>query len=80
MGITNTLEGPLAKQATATILTQAGNECFRLVQTYVASRMALQWRWEIFFVSTISVALVRNWDKLLRRSSLISTIGNITSR
>lgn len=43
VAVTNTPEGPLAKQAAATILTRAGKEFSVSCKTYVAALTALQW-------------------------------------
>jgi glutamine---fructose-6-phosphate transaminase (isomerizing) len=43
IAITNTPGSPLAEQATATILTQAGKEFSVSCKTYVATLLALQW-------------------------------------
>ena len=48
IAITNTLDSPLAMQANANVLTQAGKEFSVSCKTYVTALMALQWLENIF--------------------------------
>jgi glucosamine--fructose-6-phosphate aminotransferase (isomerizing) len=43
IAVTNTPDSPLAKHATAAVLTQAGNEFSVSCKTYVTALMALKW-------------------------------------
>jgi glucosamine--fructose-6-phosphate aminotransferase (isomerizing) len=42
-GLTNTADSPLAREATATVLTRAGEEATVSCKTYLAAQMALAW-------------------------------------
>jgi len=47
LGLTNTAESPLAREATATVLTHAGEEATVSCKTYLATQMALAWVGEV---------------------------------
>jgi glucosamine--fructose-6-phosphate aminotransferase (isomerizing) len=47
IGLTNTADSPLAREATATVLTRAGEEATVSCKTYVAAQMALAWLGEV---------------------------------
>jgi glucosamine--fructose-6-phosphate aminotransferase (isomerizing) len=47
VGLTNTADSPLAREATATLLTHAGEEATVSCKTYLASQMALAWLGEV---------------------------------
>ncbi len=47
IGLTNTPDSPLAREATATVLTRAGEEATVACKTYLASQMALAWLGEV---------------------------------
>jgi glucosamine--fructose-6-phosphate aminotransferase (isomerizing) len=47
IGLTNTADSPLAREATATVLTHAGEEATVSCKTYVAAQMALAWLGEV---------------------------------
>jgi glucosamine--fructose-6-phosphate aminotransferase (isomerizing) len=47
LGITNTAESPLAREATATVMTQAGEEATVSCKTYLALQVALAWLGEV---------------------------------
>jgi len=47
VGLTNTAESPLAREATATVLTRAGEEATVSCKTYLAAQMALGWLGEV---------------------------------
>jgi len=47
IGLTNTADSPLAREATAIVLTRAGEEATVSCKTYLASQMALAWLGEV---------------------------------
>lgn len=47
IGLTNTADSPLAREATAAVLTHAGEEATVACKTYVAAQMALAWLGEV---------------------------------
>jgi glutamine---fructose-6-phosphate transaminase (isomerizing) len=47
IGLTNTADSPLAREATATVLTRAGEEATVSCKTYLAAQMALAWLGEV---------------------------------
>jgi glucosamine--fructose-6-phosphate aminotransferase (isomerizing) len=47
IGVTNTADSPLAHEATATVLTRAGEEATVSCKTYLAAQMALAWLGEV---------------------------------
>ena len=47
IGLTNTADSPLAREATATVFTHAGEEATVSCKTYLASQMALAWLGEV---------------------------------
>jgi glucosamine--fructose-6-phosphate aminotransferase (isomerizing) len=47
IGLTNSAESPLAREATATVLTRAGEEATVSCKTYLAAQMALAWLGEV---------------------------------
>ena len=47
IGLTNTADSPLAREATAAVLTHAGEEASVSCKTYVAAQMALAWLGEV---------------------------------
>jgi glucosamine--fructose-6-phosphate aminotransferase (isomerizing) len=47
IGITNTADGPLAREATAAVLTRAGEEATVSCKTYLAAQAALAWLGEV---------------------------------
>jgi len=47
IGLTNTADSPLAREATAAVLTRAGEEATVACKTYVAAQMALAWLGEV---------------------------------
>jgi len=47
IGLTNTADSPLAREATAPLLTHAGEEATVSCKTYLASQMALAWLGEV---------------------------------
>jgi glutamine---fructose-6-phosphate transaminase (isomerizing) len=47
VGLTNTADSPLAREATATVFTHAGEEATVSCKTYLASQMALAWLGEV---------------------------------
>jgi len=47
IGLTNTADSPLAREATAVVLTHAGEEATVACKTYVAAQMALAWLGEV---------------------------------
>ena len=47
IGLTNTADSPLAREARATVLTRAGEEATVACKTYVAAQMALVWLGEV---------------------------------
>ena len=47
IGVTNTADGPLAREATAAVLTHAGEEATVSCKTYLAAQMALAWLGEV---------------------------------
>ena len=55
IGVTNTPDSPLAKQAGATIVTDAGEEFSVSCKTYVASLLALRWLAEVMCGGELSM-------------------------
>jgi glutamine---fructose-6-phosphate transaminase (isomerizing) len=47
LGVTNSADGPLAREATACVLTHAGEEATVTCKTYLAAQMALAWLGEV---------------------------------
>jgi glucosamine--fructose-6-phosphate aminotransferase (isomerizing) len=47
VGLTNTAQSPLAREATATVLTHAGEEATVSCKTYLAAQVALAWLGEV---------------------------------
>ncbi len=47
IGVTNTVDSPLAREATAVVLTRAGAEATVSCKTYLAAQMALAWLGEV---------------------------------
>ena len=47
VGLTNTADSPLAREATAAVLTRAGEEATVSCKTYLAAQMALAWLGEV---------------------------------
>jgi glucosamine--fructose-6-phosphate aminotransferase (isomerizing) len=56
LALTNTADSPLAREATATVLTHAGEEATVSCKTYLAAQMALAWLGEVLASGDVAAA------------------------
>lgn len=56
LALTNTADSPLAREATATVLTHAGEEATVSCKTYLAAQMALAWLGEVLAGGDVAAA------------------------
>jgi glucosamine--fructose-6-phosphate aminotransferase (isomerizing) len=56
LALTNTADSPLAREATATVLTRAGEEATVSCKTYLAAQMALAWLGEVLASGDVAAA------------------------
>jgi glucosamine--fructose-6-phosphate aminotransferase (isomerizing) len=56
VGVTNTADSPLAREATATVLTRAGEEATVSCKTYLAAQVALAWLGEVLVGGDLAAA------------------------
>ena len=56
LGLTNTADSPLAREATATVLTHAGEEATVSCKTYLAAQVALAWLGEVLAGGDLAAA------------------------
>jgi glucosamine--fructose-6-phosphate aminotransferase (isomerizing) len=73
IGVTNTIESPLAEQSNASVLTNAGKEFSVSCKTYVAALMALQWLSDILLKRDRTAA--KN-DLAMTSSAVASYLNN----
>ena len=67
LGVTNTTDSPLAREATAVVLTHAGEEATVACKTHLASQMALAWLGTLLIGGDLEGA----------RAALAATVGSV---
>jgi glutamine---fructose-6-phosphate transaminase (isomerizing) len=69
LAVTNTLDSPLAREATAVVLTDAGEEATVSCKTYLAAEMALAWLGEV----------LTGGDREAARAALAETVPRVAA-
>ena len=79
LAVTNTADSPLAREATATVLTHAGEEATVSCKTYLAAQMALAWLGEVLAGGDVAAARAALAGRRSRASRRTSRRGARTS-
>ncbi len=79
LGLTNTAESPLAREATAVVLTHAGEEATVSCKTYLATQMALAWLGEVLAGGDREAARAALGETIPRRAGVPRRRGARTS-